>query len=63
MELIGNVILPEGILWGAKVDCADGPFKRALLDAETSRIPASLLRRCEQVTYCGIRDVMTGITL
>lgn len=41
----------------------NGPFKHALLDAETSRIPASLLRRCKQITYCGYRDVMTGITL
>lgn len=41
----------------------NGPFKHALLDNETSHIPASLLRRCAQVTYCGYRDVMTGITL
>ena len=41
----------------------NGPLKHALLDEETARIPASLLRRCGQVTYCGYRDVMTGITL
>ncbi len=41
----------------------NGPFKHALLDEETARIPASLLRRCNHVTYCGYRDVMTGITL
>ena len=41
----------------------NGPLKHALLDAETANIPASLLRRCPNVTYCGYRDVMTGITL
>ena len=41
----------------------NGPLKHALLDEETANIPASLLRRCASVTYCGYRDVMTGITL
>jgi hypothetical protein len=41
----------------------NGPFKHALLDAETSHIPASLLRRCPEVTYCGTDEVMTGIIL
>lgn len=39
----------------------NGPFKHALLDEQTANIPASLLRRCPQVTYCGIREVMDGI--
>lgn len=41
----------------------NGPFKHALLDEQTSHIPASLLRRCPQVTYCGTAEVMTGIVL
>lgn len=41
----------------------NGPLKHALLDGETAHVPASLLRRAAQVTYCGYRDVMTGITL
>jgi len=40
-----------------------GPLRHALLDPETASLPASLLRRCPQVTYCGYRDVMTGITI
>jgi len=40
----------------------NGPFKHALLDAETAEIPASLLRRCPDVTYCGTAEVMHGIT-
>ena len=28
MEYIGNVILPEGIAWGAKVVCRDGRITR-----------------------------------
>ena len=39
----------------------NGPFKHALLDIETSCIPASLLRRCPNVTYCGYSEVMAGI--
>lgn len=39
----------------------NGPFKHALLEEETANIPASLLRRCPDVTYCGIQDVMDGI--
>ena len=38
-----------------------GPFKHALLDTPTASIPASLLQRCEDVTYCGIADVMDDI--
>lgn len=41
----------------------NGPFKHALLEEETSHIPASLLRRCPEVTYCGTDEVMTGIIL
>jgi len=39
----------------------NGPFKHALLDPETASIPASLLQRCKDVTYCGISEVMDGI--
>lgn len=39
----------------------NGPLKHALLDAQTASVPASLLRRCPQVTYCGFADVMDGI--
>ena len=38
-----------------------GPFKHALLDEQTSSVPASLLQRCENVTYCGIAEVMDDI--
>ena len=39
----------------------NGPLKHALLDPETAAIPASLLRRCPDVTFCGFKDVMDGI--
>ena len=39
----------------------NGPLKHALLDEQTASVPASLLRRCENVTYCGFADVMDGI--
>ena len=39
----------------------NGPLKHALLDVQTASVPASLLRRCENVTYCGFADVMEGI--
>ena len=39
----------------------NGPLKHALLDEQTAHVPASLLRRCENVTYCGFADVMDGI--
>lgn len=38
-----------------------GPLKHALLDPETASIPASLLRRCHDVTYCGTEEVLNGI--
>ena len=38
-----------------------GPLKHALLDAQTASVPASLLQRCKDVTYCGYQDVMEGI--
>ena len=41
----------------------NGPLKHALLDAQTACVPASLLRRCSEVTYCGTDEVMTGIIL
>lgn len=41
----------------------NGPLKHALFDDETAHIPASLLRRCPQVTYCVYRDVMNGILI
>lgn len=39
----------------------NGPFKHALLGEQTASVPASLLQRCKNVTYCGIADVMNGI--
>ena len=39
----------------------NGPFKHALLGPESSEIPASLLQRCKDVTYCGINSVMEGL--
>lgn len=39
----------------------NGPFKHALLDEQTASVPASLLQRCKDVTYCGIAEVMDGI--
>lgn len=41
----------------------NGPFKHALLDEQTANIPASLLRRIPDVTYCGTDEVMTGIIM
>lgn len=41
----------------------NGPFKHALLDEQTAHIPASLLRRCPRLTYCGTREVMTGVVV
>lgn len=41
----------------------NGPFKHAVLDEPTAHIPASLLRRCPSVTYCGTAEVMAGIVL
>ena len=38
-----------------------GPLKHALFDPETPLIPASLLRRCKDVTFCGYTDVLNGI--
>jgi len=40
-----------------------GPLKHALFDDESAHIPASLLRRCPSVTYCGTDEVLTGIIL
>lgn len=39
----------------------NGPFKHALLDPQTASVPASLLQRCADVTYCGIASVMEGV--
>lgn len=39
----------------------NGPFKHALLDEQTASVPASLLRRCKDVTYCGTAEIMAGI--
>ena len=39
----------------------NGPFKHALLEEETAKVPASLLRRCPNLTYCGMKEVMEGI--
>lgn len=41
MEFIGNVILPEGILWGAKVVCTDGKIEKILPNVtnDTAALP------------------------
>ena len=39
----------------------NGPFKRALFGPETSRIPASLLRRCKDLTWCGIDEALIDV--
>ena len=41
MEYIGNVILPEGILWGAKVCCVDGKIKEVVpnVTGDTKDLP------------------------
>ncbi len=38
-----------------------GPLKHALHDNETPLVPASLLRRCANVTFCGYKGVMDYI--
>ena len=40
-----------------------GPLTHAIFDTESAQLPASLLRRCPDVTYCGYPDVLDGITL
>ena len=39
----------------------NGPLSRALFGEETASVPASLLRRCSPVTFCGTAEVMDGI--
>jgi len=39
----------------------NGPFKHALLGEQTANVPASLLQRCKDVTYCGMAEIMDGI--
>ncbi len=39
----------------------NGPLKHSLFDEETALMPASLLRRCKDVTFCGFKDVWDGI--
>ena len=41
MEYIGNVILPHGILWGAKVVCADGAVSAVIpgVTKDTGKLP------------------------
>ena len=39
----------------------NGPLKHAVLDPESAYVPASLLRRCPEVIYCGMAEVMEGI--
>ena len=41
----------------------NGPVKHALLDEQTAHIPASLLRRCPDVTYCGIPEALDSLML
>jgi glucosamine-6-phosphate deaminase len=38
----------------------NGPFRHALHDEPTADIPASLLRRCQNLTYCGSAEIMKG---
>lgn len=38
-----------------------GPLKHALFDEESAFVPASLLRRCPDVTFCGYGEVMDNI--
>jgi glucosamine-6-phosphate deaminase len=38
----------------------NGPFRHALHDEPTADIPASLLRRCQNLTYCGTKEIMEG---
>jgi glucosamine-6-phosphate deaminase len=38
-----------------------GPLKHALLDEETASLPASLLRRCPDVIYCGMKEILEGL--
>jgi len=39
----------------------NGPLKHTILDAESAYVPASLLRRCPEVIFCGMEDVTKGI--
>lgn len=39
----------------------NGPLKHTILDAESAYVPASLLRRCSEVIFCGMEDVTKGI--
>lgn len=41
MELIGNVVLPEDVLWGAKIVCAEGTIRQIIPNAvaEYSALP------------------------
>ena len=38
----------------------NGPFRHALHDEPTADIPASLLRRCRNLTYCASAEIMKG---
>ena len=39
----------------------NGPLKHAILDDESAYVPASLLRRCPEVVFCGTEEVTKGI--
>ena len=39
----------------------NGPLKHTILDAESAYVPASLLRRCPEVIFCGMEEVTKGI--
>jgi len=41
----------------------NGPFKHALFGSESAYVPASLLRRCPNVTYCAFHQVLDGLKL
>lgn len=39
----------------------NGPLKHSILDDESAYVPASLLRRCPEVIFCGMEEVTKGI--
>ena len=39
----------------------NGPFKHALIGKEQPQLPASLLRRCKDLTYCMTKEIAGGV--
>ena len=39
----------------------NGPFKHALNGKEQPQLPASLLRRCKDLTYCMTKEIASGV--